>query len=277
MIDLIFLVLVVLLLSSFVSILIIEYEIPLFGFRIDSYVILIGAAVLAWLGVRLISSFTFLTVFLLAMVNMSRLSQSMGNIWGPVYILFSFIGLRQSTRCSILPGRESAPCMRILQEEETGDSGGNGMGVRRTASAVMLAFALGMGAMYLYMNQPGGRRTAVSNEEAQSDKENRYLTIVNKTGQIINEMRVTVGDGSEIESLKQIMPDEKSYSVKIPDSFREYSTFTVTFLDRYGLLYEKTVDQAAETGRTEVVVTKEDYVEQKGDWKRRVDQWFNGD
>ena len=151
------------------------------------------------------------------------------------------------------------------------------MGVRRTASAVMLAFALGMGAMYLYMNQPGGRRTAVSNEEAQSDKENRYLTIVNKTGQIINEMRVTVGDGSEIESLKQVMPDEKSYSVKIPDSFREYSTFTVTFLDRYGMLYEKTVDQAAETGRTEVVVTKEDYVEQKGDWKRRVDQWFNGD
>ena len=98
-IDLIFLVLVVLLLSSFVSILIIEYEIPLFGFRIDSYVILIGAAVLAWLGVRLISSFTFLTVFLLAMVNMSRLSQSMGNIWGPVYILFSFIGLCMYLAC----------------------------------------------------------------------------------------------------------------------------------------------------------------------------------
>ena len=151
------------------------------------------------------------------------------------------------------------------------------MGFRRTASLVMLAFALGMGAMYMYMNQSGGRGTAVSNEEAQSDRENRYLTIINKTGQIINEMRVTVGDGSEIESLKQVMPDEQSYSVKIPDSFREYSTFTVAFLDRYGLLYEKTVDQAAESGRTEVVVTEEDYVEQKGDWKRRVDQWFNGD
>jgi hypothetical protein len=33
------------------------------------------------------------------MVNMSRLSQSMGNIWGPVYILFSFIGLCMYLAC----------------------------------------------------------------------------------------------------------------------------------------------------------------------------------
>ena len=38
-----------------------------------------------------------------------------------------------------------------------------------------------------------------SNDKAVKDEKNRYLTIVNETGEVINEVHITVGDGTEIE------------------------------------------------------------------------------
>ena len=81
----------------------------------------------------------------------------------------------------------------------------------------------------------------------------------------------------EIEHGYQENPDEDSFSVEIPEEYKEYSTFTVIFVDRYGMKYEKKVTDVDEQGRTEVEITEEDYVEQDGDLTRKIDRFFNGD
>ena len=118
---------------------------------------------------------------------------------------------------------------------------------------------------------------SVKNDIAESDKQGRYLTIINHTDQIINEVHITVGEGTEIEHGYQENPDEESFSVEIPEEYKEYSTFTVTFVDRYGMKYQKKITDVSERGRTEVEIMEEDYVEQDGDLTRKIDRFFNGD
>ena len=119
--------------------------------------------------------------------------------------------------------------------------------------------------------------TRKPNDDAEKDENGRYLTIVNETDQIINEVHITVGDGTEIEDMKQTNPDETSFSIKIPKQYSEYDTFTVTLIDRHDLKYKKEITDVADKGRTEVVITEDDYVEEKGDFWDKINKWFNGD
>lgn len=121
------------------------------------------------------------------------------------------------------------------------------------------------------------KNTHNSNDNAEKDEMGRYLTIVNKTDQIINEVHISVGDGTEIEDMKQTNPDEISFSIEIPKQYSEYDIFTVTLIDRHDLKYIKEVTNVAGKGRTEVVITEDDYVEEKGDFWDKVNKWFNGD
>lgn len=141
--------------------------------------------------------------------------------------------------------------------------------------AVILVLIVGIVIGVSVTNDKGNTRQ--TNDKAEKDEKNRYLTIINKTGEIINEVHITVGEGTEIEQGYQENPDEDSFSVKIPKDYEEYDSFTVTLIDRYELKYETTVKNVKEKGRTEVVVTKDDYVKQDGDWKKKLDDWFNAD
>lgn len=108
------------------------------------------------------------------------------------------------------------------------------------------------------------------------DKTGRYITIINETGsETINRSEISVGEGSVIEETIRENPDKASYSVEIPKQYKEFDTFTVTLIDNYGLKYEKTQSGVKETGVTEIVLTKEDGVKQPGDWKRKIDKFFN--
>ena len=116
-----------------------------------------------------------------------------------------------------------------------------------------------------------------TNDAAEKDTDGRYLTIINDTEQIINDVYVTVGNGTEIEKMRQKNPDEKSFSIEIPKDYSEYNTFTVTLIDRYDMKYEKVVNDVKAKGRTEVKINKENYVKEKGDFLNGVDKFFNGD
>ena len=116
-----------------------------------------------------------------------------------------------------------------------------------------------------------------SNDAAEKDEQGRYLTIINKIEQIINEVHITIGDGTEIEDMKQTNPDETSFSIEIPREYSEYDTFIVILIDRYNLKYVKEISNVADKGRTEVVITKGDYVKEKGDFWKKVNKLFNGD
>lgn len=141
--------------------------------------------------------------------------------------------------------------------------------------AVFLIIVIGSGLAYFILNDNGDTR--VTNDKAEKDTEGRYLTLINNTNQVVNEVYVAVGNGTEIEHGYQNNPDENSFSIEIPKDYSEYDTFIVTFIDRYELKYEKEVTGVKEKGRTEVVVTEKDYVKQKGDLKRKIDKFFNGD
>lgn len=140
---------------------------------------------------------------------------------------------------------------------------------------VLLLVLTGIGAVHHFTDERGNSR--ITNDMAESDKQGRYLTIINHTDQIINEVHITVGEGTEIEHGYQENPDEESFSIEIPEEYKEYSTFTVTFVDRYGMKYQKKITDVSERGRTEVEIMEEDYVEQDGDLTRKIDRFFNGD
>lgn len=116
-----------------------------------------------------------------------------------------------------------------------------------------------------------------TNDAAEKDITGRYITIINNTEQVINEVHITVGNGTEIEEMQQKNKDEKSFSIKIPKQYDEYTDFTIILIDRYNMRYEKEISNVAPKGRTEAVIDKDNYVEQKGDFWNKIDKFFNGD
>ena len=51
----------------------------------------------------------------------------------------------------------------------------------------------------------------------------------------------------------------------------------VVLIDRYEMAYTKNVTDVPLTGRTEVVISQDDYLESKGDFWKKVNKFFNGD
>ena len=129
--------------------------------------------------------------------------------------------------------------------------------------------------LFTFVGYGCGSKT--SNDKAEKDKNNRYLTIINETEQVINEVHVSVGEGTEIEAAYRENPDKKSFPIELPKEYKDYTEFKVTLIDRYELKYEKTVTDVKEKGRTEVKFTEEDYIKQDGDLKKKVNKFFNGD
>lgn len=117
--------------------------------------------------------------------------------------------------------------------------------------------------------------TEDSNDKAEKKDNKRWLTIINDTDEIINEVYVLVGEGTELSHAYRKNPDTKSFSIEISKEYNEYDKFTITLIDRYEMKYEKMIENVDVKGRTEVIISKEDYVKQKGDLKRKIDRFFN--
>ena len=95
-IDIIFSVLIILLMSSFIQLILVEKTVNLLGivkFPIDAKTIIPIAIVLSWCGLKLVSVICIAGVGILALFNVEALSSAMGMIWGPVYVLSSFMGI----------------------------------------------------------------------------------------------------------------------------------------------------------------------------------------
>lgn len=135
-------------------------------------------------------------------------------------------------------------------------------------------------AVIAFLIIPKTRDNSVKNSTAETDKKNRYITVVNDTGAVINELYISLDDGTEVEKTKitdHDKLDQKSISIKIPKEYDEYDTFKVFLIDRYKKRYEKTASDVKLNDRTVVSVTEDDYVEQKGDWLNNIFGFFNGD
>ncbi len=95
-IDIIFMILLTLLLSSFVKIILCEKEFTLFkiiNFSVNTNVVLIVAVILSWLGLKLVSLGCVSLVIICALGNITSLNAAMGSFWGTVYVISSFLGI----------------------------------------------------------------------------------------------------------------------------------------------------------------------------------------
>jgi hypothetical protein len=95
-IDIAFCVFIVLLLSTFVKTILVTKTISLFGLTdisVSTEVILPIAIILSWLGLKMVSLFCMGAVAIIALFNISALNVAMGGLFGPIYIICSFLGI----------------------------------------------------------------------------------------------------------------------------------------------------------------------------------------
>lgn len=95
-IDVVYCVLNILLLSSFIRIVIFNSEVNflgLFDIPIDSSYLIFFAVLLSWLGLKLISVLCIGLVCILALGNINVLNEAMDSLWGTAYVLCSFLGI----------------------------------------------------------------------------------------------------------------------------------------------------------------------------------------
>ena len=144
--------------------------------------------------------------------------------------------------------------------------------MKKIIGFILVVLGLGIIAYFCFFD-----KNDLSNDKAEKDKNGRYLTIINETNQVINEVHITVNNGTEIESMSKQDIDKKSFSIEIPKEYSKYNTFNVILVDRYDSEYKKTVEEVAQKGRTEVVISKEDIVKESNSWKKKIDRFFNGD
>ena len=139
---------------------------------------------------------------------------------------------------------------------------------------LILIIACVVGGITFYKHLTKVDEPSTQNAKAEADINNKSITIINNTNQIINDVYLYVGEGTEIAH--KSTPDENNIVITIPREFEKYDSFKITLFDRYGFKYEKEI-KIKKAGRTEVEITKDDYIEQDGDWWKKIQQWFNGD
>lgn len=111
---------------------------------------------------------------------------------------------------------------------------------------ILLAFSI----VFVILVGCSKKPTVVSTEE--NEDKQRSLTIINKTDQIINDVKVYI-DNTPEKTYKN--PNFKNPIVYvIPESFEEHTQFTVEFTDRYDYVYSKTITIEDKVGDRKSVV-----------------------
>ena len=95
-IDIGFCIITVLLISSFIQTLLVTKTFNIFWIKeisINTNIVLPVAILLSWLGLKVVSAVCMAGVGLLAIFNIASLSEAMGSVYGPIYIICAFMGI----------------------------------------------------------------------------------------------------------------------------------------------------------------------------------------
>ncbi|HEM4768872.1 TPA: hypothetical protein U1041_001780 [Streptococcus suis] len=129
------------------------------------------------------------------------------------------------------------------------------------------------GLFVVFLSLSVGACAKNSNQTAEQNEENgRYVTVINKTGEVIKDLTILADEGTEVTSeTDPYSSDTDSISIEIPKDYEEHSDFTIVLTSRHD--YEYTVKKTIEdpNGRVEVTV-KEDDKTKDGNW---LDKLFN--
>ena len=95
-IDILFCVFNILLFATFIKTILVTKTINILGLteiNISTNVLLPVAIVLSWLGLKVISLVCMAVITIIALFNITALNVAMGSIFGPLYVICSFIGI----------------------------------------------------------------------------------------------------------------------------------------------------------------------------------------
>ena len=93
--DLAFMVLLILLFSSFIQCILLNstFKLIVWEVPIDCRLLLIAAIFLSWLGMKLLSVGCMLVIVICAFFKILMLNKAMGNLWGPAYVICAAVGI----------------------------------------------------------------------------------------------------------------------------------------------------------------------------------------
>lgn len=94
--DLIVCPLLIIVISSIFQIILYSPNIKFLGIfemTVDPNLLICVSLILSWLGLKLVSCMCYILIGIFALSNLSAFSNAMGNIWGPVFILTSYISI----------------------------------------------------------------------------------------------------------------------------------------------------------------------------------------
>ncbi|MDO4666686.1 MAG: hypothetical protein Q4A90_02480 [Streptococcus sp.] len=120
---------------------------------------------------------------------------------------------------------------------------------------------------------PKEKNGILSNLNAQKNKDNeKYITINNETEEVWNKLIITTKDKTMIAEKEN--PDDNSFSIKIPESFRDETTYVIEVEDRYHNKYKSEITMKSKKGRKSITITKNNLTE-KGSWSDKLNKWVN--
>lgn len=94
-IDIVFCILLVFLLSSYVKAILVTKTISIFGIKVlsvNTNIFLIGAMILSWLGLKVVGILSIMVVIVCAFINICSLNEAMG-LYGALYIICTLVGV----------------------------------------------------------------------------------------------------------------------------------------------------------------------------------------
>ncbi|WP_203265949.1 hypothetical protein [Streptococcus uberis] len=98
-----------------------------------------------------------------------------------------------------------------------------------------------------------------SNLTAEKNKnKEKFITIVNGTGEVWNEVSITDKKETDILKKENIKFKNKSFTVKIPKEFAGEEQYIVKIKDRYNYEYTKKLTYKEEIGRKSIKITDKD-------------------
>jgi len=107
-------------------------------------------------------------------------------------------------------------------------------------------------------------------------EEYRSISIVNETNeQFIKEAILYTADGNRIASMEQIDVENILFdNFDKEQSFAAINDFEIVLIDRFDFKYQKSFS-TLEKGLTTITVTEDDLVDEKGNWRKHVNRFFN--
>ncbi|MFI3888263.1 hypothetical protein [Streptococcus parauberis] len=141
----------------------------------------------------------------------------------------------------------------------------------------LVVIVIVMGTWYLIPKFITNSDTGISSNLSaeRNKKQEKFITLVNETGEVWNEVSITDNKETDILKKQNIKYKNKSFTIKIPKEFADDEYYIIKIKDRYNFEYTKRVTYKGDSGRKSVKITKKD-ISKEGNIFDKISKKLNG-